>query len=108
MKIQKHYDIRELAEILKLSVWGVRSLIYDGRIAFTRIGHPTRGRIRISEADLAAFLERSRIEAFGVRSRKEPNLSLKSSLLAGECNPTTRKSTLLDEKESKLPRRTRL
>jgi excisionase family DNA binding protein len=66
MKIQHHCSIREVAQILGLSVWGVRKLVADRRLGFVRIGSPTRGRIRISETDLEDFLKRSRIEPFGV------------------------------------------
>jgi excisionase family DNA binding protein len=62
MKIQKRLSIREVAELLNMSVDSVRTRLEKRQLAFHRIGGP-RGRIRIAESDLEAFLERSRVAA---------------------------------------------
>jgi excisionase family DNA binding protein len=65
MKIEKHFDLREVADIVNMSVDAIRTQIHKGKLAFIRIGTPRHGRIRISESDLQAFLDRNRIAALG-------------------------------------------
>jgi Helix-turn-helix domain len=65
--IQKHYNITEVADILHMSHWRVRYLIGQRRLAYSRFGGP-KGQIRVSAADLEAFLERNRVAAHGERS----------------------------------------
>ena len=74
MKVQKHFSLRQVAEILNVSVDSVRTRLERRQLAFTRIGGP-RGRIRISESDLEAFLTRNHIEAYGeaISSSKKRN-----------------------------------
>jgi excisionase family DNA binding protein len=72
MKIEKHFDLREVADIVKMSVDAIRTQIREGKLAFIRIGTPRHGRIRISESDLQAFLERNRIAALGEKIGSAP------------------------------------
>jgi excisionase family DNA binding protein len=64
MKIQKYFSLREAANMLNISVDNVRTRLEQRQLAFTRIGGP-RGRIRIAESDLEAFLARNRTAAHG-------------------------------------------
>jgi excisionase family DNA binding protein len=75
MKIEKHFDVREVADALHMSVDGVRTQIRKGKLAFIRIGSPRHGRIRISESDLLAFLQRNRIAAFGEKVGSAPKMA---------------------------------
>jgi excisionase family DNA binding protein len=59
MKIQKHFSLREVAEMLNVSVDCLRTLLEKRRLAFNKVG----GRIRIAESDLEAFLARNRVAA---------------------------------------------
>jgi excisionase family DNA binding protein len=61
IKIQKHFSVREVAEILSLSTDAVRTQIEKRRLAFNKVG----GRIRIAESDLDAFMDRTRVSAHG-------------------------------------------
>jgi excisionase family DNA binding protein len=53
--------IPEAAEVLKISVSGMRRLQQRRRIPFIKVG----GRIRFSRQDLASFVQRSRVEPIG-------------------------------------------
>lgn len=64
MKIERYYSLKEVAERLGVSVDCVRRLVWKRRLAHTRIGSP-HGRIRVSESDLKAYLERTRVGAYG-------------------------------------------
>jgi excisionase family DNA binding protein len=66
-RIEKIHDVHEVAERLGLSHWTVRTLIAERRIGYYRLGSPTHGALRIAESDLQEYLERARVEAFGVR-----------------------------------------
>ena len=59
----KTYSVKELAEALEISEETVRDIIRLKRIAYHRVGGQARGRIRIAESDLQAFLQRSRVAA---------------------------------------------
>ncbi len=61
MKVQKHFSLREVAEMLNVSVDCLRTQLEKRRVAFNKVG----GRIRIAEDDLQAFLSRNRIAAHG-------------------------------------------
>jgi excisionase family DNA binding protein len=61
MKIQKHFSLREVADMLNVSVDCLRTQLEKRRVAFNKVG----GRIRIAESDLEAFLARNRIAAHG-------------------------------------------
>jgi excisionase family DNA binding protein len=61
MKIEKHFSVREVAEILGISTDAVRTHIEKRRVAFNKLG----GRIRIAESDLDAFMARTRVAAHG-------------------------------------------
>jgi excisionase family DNA binding protein len=50
--------VAEVAEMLKISVVGVRRLQYGRHIAFLKIG----GSIRFAKSDIAAFLANQRVE----------------------------------------------
>lgn len=53
--------IKEVAQMLRISMPGVRRLQTGRHIPFFKIG----GSVRFSKSDIAAYLERSRIEAIG-------------------------------------------
>jgi excisionase family DNA binding protein len=53
--------IVEAAELLKLSVSGMRRLQQRRRIPFIKVG----GRIRFARQDLVSFVQRNRVEAIG-------------------------------------------
>jgi excisionase family DNA binding protein len=53
--------IVEAADLLKLSVSGMRRLQQQRRIPFIKVG----GRIRFAGQDLASFVQRNRVEAIG-------------------------------------------
>jgi excisionase family DNA binding protein len=61
MKIEKHFSLREVAELLNVSIDCLRTQLEKRRVAFTKVG----GRIRIAESDLEAFLARGRVSAYG-------------------------------------------
>jgi excisionase family DNA binding protein len=53
--------IKEVAQMLRISIPGVRRLQTARHIPFFKIG----GSVRFSKSDIVAYLERSRIEAIG-------------------------------------------
>jgi excisionase family DNA binding protein len=53
--------IIEAAEVLKISVWGMRRLQHRRRIPFIKVG----GSIRFTRQDLMFFIDRNRVEAIG-------------------------------------------
>jgi hypothetical protein len=61
VKIERHFSLREIAGILGISIDAARTLREKRLVATRKIG----GRIRISESDLEAFLQRTRTAAFG-------------------------------------------
>ncbi len=73
-------DVKEVAERLNVSESLVYGWIADGRLAHVRLGgRGRRGTIRVSEADLDAFLaghkrEALRQDALPVASAREPSL----------------------------------
>jgi excisionase family DNA binding protein len=54
--------IVEAAELLKLSVSGMRRLQQSRRVPFIKVG----GRIRFARQDLASFVQRNRVKAIGL------------------------------------------
>ena len=66
----------ELAERLKVSLSTIYGLIESGKIACHRIGRG-RGAVRVSEPDLAAYLESCRHEVQAVPVRTPHRLRLK-------------------------------
>ena len=57
--MDKLLSVEEAAERLGNSVRFVRRLIYDRRIAYTKLGH----HVRIAASDLDAFITAGRVEA---------------------------------------------
>jgi excisionase family DNA binding protein len=53
--------IVEAADLLKLSVSGMRRLQYRRRVPFIKVG----GSIRFARQDLASFVQGNRVEAIG-------------------------------------------
>jgi excisionase family DNA binding protein len=53
--------IAEVAEILKISVAGVRRLQLQRRITFIKVG----GSVRFDKNDVSSFVTRNRVEAIG-------------------------------------------
>jgi excisionase family DNA binding protein len=53
--------IVEAADLLKLSVSGMRRLQQQRRIPFIKVG----GRIRFARQDLASFVQKNRVETIG-------------------------------------------
>jgi excisionase family DNA binding protein len=78
MKVEKQYTLREVADLLHMSVDAMRSAVWKRRIGYTRIGSPRHGRIRISESDLQAFLERHRVAALGEKVGSTPRKTRKN------------------------------
>jgi hypothetical protein len=76
MTIEKQYDLREAAHALRLGVDALRHAVWEHKIAYTRLGGTPRGRIRIAESDLQAFLQRHRVSALG----EEDDLFSKKSI----------------------------
>ena len=58
--IEHQYKLREAADAANLSVDSMRAKVLNGEIGYTRLSNSPSGRIRISESDLRAFLERNR------------------------------------------------
>ena len=52
-------SIKEAAEYLDMTVYGLRKWVREGRIVFYRMG----GRLKFDEADLEAFVESRRVPA---------------------------------------------
>ena len=50
----------EAAKRLGLHVYTIRRMIHDGRIPASRMGTGTHARLRVSEADLSAFIDGSK------------------------------------------------
>ena len=59
--MERLLTLDEAAEELNLTPRSMRRLVNERRIAFVRMGR----KIRISESDLAAFVEAARVEPFG-------------------------------------------
>lgn len=59
--MERLLTLDEAAEELNLTPRYMRRLVSERRIAFVRMGR----KIRISESDLAAFVEAARVEPFG-------------------------------------------
>jgi hypothetical protein len=59
MKIEKYYGIRELSATLDVSPDAARELLLRRQLAYRKIG----GRLKVSESDLAAYLDRIRVAA---------------------------------------------
>ncbi len=55
----RYHDLRQVAAILKCSVRTVRRLLADGRLGYSQ--EKKGGVIRVSDADIAAYYEASRI-----------------------------------------------
>lgn len=70
----KLLTVTEAAEYLRLGESTVYQLLSDGLIAGFRVG-PRKGGIRISEADLLAYLDSCRIE--GPKERPSPSQKVK-------------------------------
>jgi excisionase family DNA binding protein len=67
----RYYDLREVASILKCSVRTVRRLLADGRLGYSQ--EKKGGVIRVSDADISAYYEASRIgPVVAHRSRRRP------------------------------------
>jgi excisionase family DNA binding protein len=65
--MDKLLSVEEAAERLGTSVRFVRRLIYERRIAYTKLGH----HVRIAPSDLDAFITAGRVEAGSIaRHRK--------------------------------------
>jgi excisionase family DNA binding protein len=57
-------DVKEAAKRAEVSVSLMYALVEEGRVPHRRIGRRgRRGKIVITEADLAAFLESAKVEA---------------------------------------------
>ena len=56
VELRKHLDVRQAAELLGVSEWLVRKLVYSGELKSRRIGRL----VRFDPADVAQYLERSR------------------------------------------------
>jgi excisionase family DNA binding protein len=61
MKIEKYFSLREVGELLNVSLDCVRTQLEKRRLKFTKVG----GLIRIAESDLDAFLARNSVSAYG-------------------------------------------
>jgi excisionase family DNA binding protein len=61
MKIEKYFSLREVGELLNVSLDCVRTQLEKRRLKFTKVG----GLIRIAESDLDAFLARNSVCAYG-------------------------------------------
>jgi hypothetical protein len=59
MKIEKYYGIRELSATLDVSTDAARELLLRRQLAYRKIGV----RLKFSESDLAAYLDRIRVAA---------------------------------------------
>jgi len=59
MKIEKMLGIRQLAATLDISSDAARELLLPRRIAYRKIG----GRLKVSESDLEAYMNRIRVAA---------------------------------------------
>jgi excisionase family DNA binding protein len=65
----QYYDLREVAQILKCSVRTVRRYLASGRLGYSQ--EVKGGVIRVSEADIAAYYEASRMgPAIAHRTRR--------------------------------------
>ncbi|MFE2752814.1 helix-turn-helix domain-containing protein [Actinosynnema sp. NPDC059335] len=60
MQEQKHFSVPEAAEYMSTTERFVRRLVAERRIPFHRLGRL----IRFKKADLDAFIEAGRVEAF--------------------------------------------
>jgi excisionase family DNA binding protein len=61
MKIQKYFSLREVSELLNVSLDCLRTQLEKRRLKFTKVG----GLIRIAESDLDAFLTRNSVSTYG-------------------------------------------
>ena len=59
MKIEKHYGVRELAAALDISSDAARELLLRRQLTYRKIG----GRLKVSESDLEAYMNRIRVAA---------------------------------------------
>ncbi len=62
--MNKHYKVREAAEILNISEETVRHLITEGLLPAFRIGIGYRAAYRISDEGLEYFCENNRVDDF--------------------------------------------
>jgi excisionase family DNA binding protein len=65
----QYHDLREVASILKCSVRTVRRLIKAGRLGYSQ--EKKGGIIRVSDADIAAYYEASRIGPTGAADKRQ-------------------------------------
>ena len=55
--MEKIYTTREVAEMLHMNVQTIRKYTRDGDLKSFKVGSPKKGKIKIKESDLDAFIK---------------------------------------------------